>query len=205
VAWRQGESLRVAYDASEALSREIPVWRFHPVRHPAGVTVGWGALYGAAYLAVAGLLLWDPWGWLDSWWGKAMLVTALLFAAVLLLVLPLVLPWRAKRRIERAEERYVYAQLRLGRGAGVVDTRGLRLTRRGRRLASEIGQSIRSEPSAGETVQHANRQRLLRDLVERGQAYRFLVGTSATTAEEWYPSQWGSADATTTVTYRSAE
>jgi patatin-related protein len=201
VAWRQGESLRVAYDASEALSRQIPVWRWHPVRHPAGVVVGWAALYGLIYLAIAALLLWDPWAWLDTWWGKALLVTALLFAAVLLLALPLILPWRARRRIERAEVAYVYEQMRLGRGAGLVDTRGLQLTRRGRRLAADIGESIEPGPPGGEQVRHANQHRLLRDLVERGQSYRFLVTTSSRTAEEWYPSEWG-GPARDSVPYR---
>jgi hypothetical protein len=201
IAWRQGESLRVAYDASEALSREIPVWRFHPVRHPAGVVVGWAALYGLIYVGIAALLLWDPWSWLDTWWGKALLVTALLFAAALLIVLPLILPWRAKRRIERAEEAYVYEQLRLGRAAGYVDTRGLQLTRRGRRLAADIGESIQPGAPTGEPARHANQHRLLRDLVERGQSYRFLVATSTTTAEEWYPSEWD-APPNASVPYR---
>jgi patatin-related protein len=199
VAWRQGESLRVAFDASEALSREIPVWRFHPVRHPAGVVVGWASLYGVAYLVIAGLLLWDPWDWLDTWWGKALLVTALLFAAVLLLVLPVILPWRAKRRVEHAEEAYVYEQLRLGRAAGLVDIRGLTLTRRGRRLARSIGETIQPDGRGEAALRRANQQRLLRDLVERGQAYRFLVKASSKTAEDWYPSAWGADSTTLTV------
>ena len=191
VSWHQGESLRIAYDASGAFHRDIPVWRFHPVRHPAGVVVGWSALYGTGYLLVAGLLLWDPWQWLDTWWGKAMLATALLFAAVLLLVLPVLLPFLARRRIERAEQDYVYEQLRLGRAAGVVDTRGLALRRRGRRLAQRIGDTIDGGNWPEDVLQRANEQRLLRDLVERGQSYRFLVKVSVATAEDWTPTAWG--------------
>ncbi len=198
LSWWQGKGLRVAYDASDALDRSAPAWRFHPVRHPAGVVVGWSALYGTGYLLMAGFLLWDPWDWLASWWGKAMLGTALIFAVVLLLVLPLLLPWRAKRRIEQAESDYVYEQLRLGRAAGTVDTRGLVLTMRGKRLARRIGDSIAPGHRPAGSVAHANRARLLRDLVERGQSYHFLVKTSVSTSQDWTPSAWG-ADGVTMV------
>ncbi len=196
LSWYQGESLRVAYDAADSLERTTPVWRFHPVRHPAGVTVGWAALYGVGYLVIAALLLWDPWDWLESWWGKAMLVTALLFAFVLLLVLPVILPARAKRRIERAEDAYVYEQLRLGSVPGDVQSAGLALRRRGRRLARQIGDSIDAGDRPAAQVRRSNELRLLRDLVERGHSYRFLVKTSARTAEEWSPSAWGAESVT---------
>lgn len=193
VSWREGRSLRIAYDASASYRTDVPVWRFHPVRHPAGVTVGWSALYGSCYLLLAAFLLWDPWEWLPTWWGKALLTTALLFAVALLLVVPVLLPWRAKRRIEEAEQGYAYEQLRLGRAglAGGADTRGLSLTRRGKRLAGRIGDEIDSSGWSAEDLAGANERRVLRDLIERGRGYHFLVKTSAVTAQDWLPSAWG--------------
>ncbi len=195
LAWWQGRSLSIVYDASSALDSQTPVWRFHPVRHPAGVVVGWSALYGLGYLLIGGLFMWDPWDWLGTWWGRAILATCVVFAFVLLLVVPVLLPVRAKSRIERKETEHVYEALRLGRGAGHIDLRGLGLSPRGRRLARRIGDSIAHEHGA-EPVE--DRQRLLRDLVERGQGYRFLVHTSVHTAEDWTPTQWGAHSVSTT-------
>ena len=107
-----------------------------------------------------------------------------------------VVPWRAKRDIERSQIEFVHEQLIHGTVVGAVDTRGLKLTRRGKRLARTIGDSIDPQGAAHGEVKQANRARLLRDLVERSHGYHFLVTTSSSTAADWSPSEWGAEGVT---------
>jgi hypothetical protein len=72
--------------------------------HPAAVIAGWAAVYGVVFLGLGWLLSYysfphalDP----NEWMTNATKVAALSFAAILLLVVPWLVPWRARMKIHR--------------------------------------------------------------------------------------------------------
>ncbi|MET9226406.1 patatin-like protein [Lentzea sp. NPDC003310] len=91
-AHRQGRGLK-------RWQRTTTRWELTRTDHPAAATAGWAVAYGVVFLAAgtAGLAL--------PWQGDpvltAALITAWVFAAVLLLVTPWWVPRQARRRIER--------------------------------------------------------------------------------------------------------
>lgn len=137
-----------------------------PVAHPAGVVLGWSVLYGMGYLALAAVMLWNPWDW--QWratlWGGAVFATAVVFALTLVVLVPVMAPWRAKRRIVARLTKEL-----AGRSAGPPPevAAALNLTRnRGRRLAKSLGRD--------------DEQPLIAELVARDEAFLFLVRTPRT-------------------------
>lgn len=76
-------------------------WRDEDVVHPAGASAGWAVLYGVGYLLVGVVLARVAAGSTDEWWVRAGLATAFSFAAVLLLVVPWLVPMRARARLRR--------------------------------------------------------------------------------------------------------
>ncbi|HZJ05161.1 MAG TPA: patatin-like protein [Nocardioidaceae bacterium] len=80
-------------------------WSYQAVSHPAGAAAGWSVLYGAGYLVLVVLLVWDPLDWSGSVPGRALLMTSLVLFVVLTLVLPVYLPIHAFRDAGRLEER----------------------------------------------------------------------------------------------------
>lgn len=96
LAWITGRWLgRWRPDANTAWSR-------HEVTHPSGVTAGWSVLYGAFYLALAFILVVTPRPLdLAQEWVQATAIACMCLSFVLLLVVPLVVPWRARMAIQR--------------------------------------------------------------------------------------------------------
>ncbi|WP_188316906.1 patatin-like protein [Solihabitans fulvus] len=92
-------------------ARQDGTWRTVRAEHPAAITSGWAFVYGLGYLGVGALVLrfastaagggLADWWTGAHWWVRATLVTAAVFAATLLLVVPWLVPWRARLRINR--------------------------------------------------------------------------------------------------------
>lgn len=79
-------------------------WTDPPTQDPAASAATWAVVYGAGYVAAAvGLSFVAPetpfssvWWSAAPWWAMAAMATAIAFAAVLLLVVPWYVPWRAR-------------------------------------------------------------------------------------------------------------
>jgi patatin-related protein len=97
--------------------RGLRTWHLHPekgwidpaTRDPAAAAAGWAVVYGFIYVAIAiGLSFTAPgtpfarsWWAAAPWWAAAAMATAIAFAAVLLLVVPWYVPWRARAELYR--------------------------------------------------------------------------------------------------------
>ncbi|MBP2325530.1 patatin-related protein [Kibdelosporangium banguiense] len=95
--------------------RGLRTWHRHPekgwidpaTRDPAAAAAGWAVVYGFLYVAIAiGLSFTAPatpfaksWWAASPWWAAAAMATAIAFAAILLLVVPWYVPWRARAAI----------------------------------------------------------------------------------------------------------
>ncbi|MFS8104570.1 patatin-like protein [Lentzea alba] len=94
IAFRQGKSLK--------RWQRDPDQKWKPLRadHPAAATAGWAVVYGVVFLATATVM------WLASGENRhpvllSALITAWVFAGVLLLITPWYVPMRARRAIQR--------------------------------------------------------------------------------------------------------
>jgi patatin-related protein len=76
---------------------DVEQWAYAAVVNPLATAAGWSVLYGAGYLIVAWILSLDVLGLAEDEWARAGFATAVLFAVVLLAVLPIWLPVRAIR------------------------------------------------------------------------------------------------------------
>ncbi|WP_165961018.1 patatin-like protein [Actinocrispum wychmicini] len=82
-------------------------WTDPPTQDPAASAATWAVVYGGCYVAAAiGLSFVAPetpfsgaWWSVAPWWAKAAMATAIAFAAVLLLVVPWYVPWRARAEV----------------------------------------------------------------------------------------------------------
>ena len=127
-------------------------WSYQAVSHPAGAAAGWSVLYGAGYLVLVVLLVWDPLDWSDSVPGRALLMTSLVLFVVLTLVLPVYLPIHAFREAGRLEER------------------------RARTVPEFVLPPEDSEPQVpGTTERGTDPRALAMDLATRGVGYRWFV------------------------------
>jgi patatin-related protein len=79
-------------------------WQHQRLANPRGIAVGWSVLYGAVYSLLAVVLLADPFDMHQEGWYAAALVTSVLFAAILVLVAPWLLPVLEYRAISRGEQ-----------------------------------------------------------------------------------------------------
>lgn len=99
-SWRLGRRLQVLRQSG---ADPQAAWTYQELAHPAGASAGWSVLYGALYLLLSGLLVWDPFSWQDTLWGRALLAMTLVFGVVLALVIPMLAPLLALFQIERDE------------------------------------------------------------------------------------------------------
>ncbi len=133
----------------EDRSGDESVWSYETLTHPAGAAAGWSVLYGTGYLLLAGFLVWDPFGWNDSAASQALLITAAFLFVVVVLVVPLYLPLRARREAEAHE------------------------VARARKVPAY---TLSSEPPSDQTLATAwQRRSLAVDLANRGVSYRWFV------------------------------
>jgi patatin-related protein len=88
---------------AEDRSGEKISWAFGRVAHPVGVQVGWSALYGIVYTALALALIRDAWGWQSRTWAQALCAFAIVAGVVLTVVVPIALPFWAIRAAARLE------------------------------------------------------------------------------------------------------
>jgi hypothetical protein len=95
-----GGSLQVL---AEDRSGTMVSWQWRRLAHPAGVSASWSVVYGTAYLALALLLIRDPWDWRGEAWAEALCATALLLGVLLTLVVPVVVPMRAFATVRSGE------------------------------------------------------------------------------------------------------
>lgn len=100
LAHRGGRWLQVLTNRSA--DEAAPRWEYAPVSDPAAVSAGWAVLYGTAYLLVAWLISLEALGEENPLWRRVAFATPLVFAVVLLL-LPAVLPVRAVAAAARRE------------------------------------------------------------------------------------------------------
>ena len=106
VAWRFGRRLQVLRQLGGTARSS---WRYQDLAHPAGAAAGWSVLYGAAYLGLSAVLVWDPFAWQDTLWGRALLAMTLGAGVFLAAVYPLFAPmyalWQAElKEVLRAGE-----------------------------------------------------------------------------------------------------
>ncbi len=88
----------------EQRGESVVTWTFLRVAQPAGVQAGWSVLYGWVYLAVACVLVADPYNWHEALWARSLCAMALVLGVVLTLVVPVLAPLLALGRV-RANER----------------------------------------------------------------------------------------------------
>ncbi|WP_457254646.1 patatin-like protein [Pedococcus sp. P5_B7] len=88
---------------AEDRSSDRVSWAFGRVAHPVGVQVGWSALYGIGYTALALALIRDSWGWQSRTWAQALCAFAIVAGILLTVVVPIVLPLWAIRAAARLE------------------------------------------------------------------------------------------------------
>jgi patatin-related protein len=152
IARLRGNRLRVLTADSDPAN----TWGWRPLSEPAAVSAGWSVVYGAGYLVITEVFVyWDRSAIRDQPWARALALTGLTFAAVLLLVVPAWLPGKATRRILREE----------------TDRAGWAATR----LRSADARNL----AARRDVRFEQRTRLLTDdLVARRRSYRFLITRS---------------------------
>ncbi|MET0237274.1 MAG: patatin-like protein [Kibdelosporangium sp.] len=164
--------------------RGLRTWHLHPekgwidpaTRDPSAAAAGWAVVYGFIYVAIAiGLSFTAPgtpfarsWWAAAPWWAASAMATALAFAAVLLLVVPWYVPWRARAAIYKKllDEAGPMVYHGCGNNTQVIDKlcerleahgivcRGLakrpnsrnkfKLTRTGKRLATRIHRKLAS-------------------------------------------------------------
>lgn len=127
----------------------VVTWTFLRVAQPAGVQAGWSVLYGLVYLAVACLLLADPFGWHDQLWASSLCALAIVLGIVLTVVVPIVAPLLALRRVRAAE------RVRAGTIAAFV--------------------ASQADYASKEPVKVTAEQSYAIDLVQRDLAYRWWV------------------------------
>ncbi|KRF28549.1 patatin-like protein [Phycicoccus sp. Soil802] len=110
---------------AEDRSADTVSWAFGRVAHPVGVQVGWSALYGIGYTALALALIRDSWGWQSRTWAQALCAFAIVAGILLTVVVPIVLPlWaiRAAARLEYERARITPAFVAVAADFGVADT-----------------------------------------------------------------------------------
>jgi patatin-related protein len=84
-------------------------WTDPPTRDRAAAAAGWAVVYGTCYVLIAIGLSWTApgtplaagWWTAAPWWARAAMATAITFAAVLLLIVPWYVPWRARATMHR--------------------------------------------------------------------------------------------------------
>ncbi|MFC7615527.1 hypothetical protein ACFQV2_20515 [Actinokineospora soli] len=87
-------------------------WDLERVTNSAATTAGWGVVYGTVIAVLAGVLFVIMPGatagggivdqWMSApWWSRGFLITTAVMAAILLLVTPWFVPWRARVAITR--------------------------------------------------------------------------------------------------------
>ena len=78
-------------------------WEYAPVVDPHATAAGWSVVYGVIYLAVAWVISLEALGADNPLWRRVAFATALVFAVLLLLVVPVALPFAGIRDIVRRE------------------------------------------------------------------------------------------------------
>ncbi len=148
LAWWAGNAMRrLAPITTAGPDGETTIeWRLQSLTHRRGVVLGWSIVYGAGYVALALVLLLDPFDVHAQWWHRVALVGSVLFALTLVLVIPVLLPVLEVRDVARAEvggepiplDPGAYAQSLAARGMGhaalVTEGTAPELRRLGRRL-----------------------------------------------------------------------
>lgn len=99
VSFALGRQLQVL---ARQRTSEGDVWDFQALTHPAGASAGWAVLYGAGYLALAGLLSVRG-EQLGTPWMRALIATSVVLGVLLVLVVPVWVPVQALRRIRDRE------------------------------------------------------------------------------------------------------
>lgn len=85
---------------SDGVSRR---WEYAPVVDPHATAAGWSVVYGVIYLAVAWVVSLEALGADNPLWRRVAFATALVFAVLLLLVVPVLLPLAGIRTLARRE------------------------------------------------------------------------------------------------------
>ncbi|MBU2662635.1 patatin-like protein [Actinoplanes bogorensis] len=160
LAWVLGRRLGTWVETDGAYRTQFTV-------HPSGSAAGWSIVYAVVFLLAAIALV--RWAKADTWrdtepWMIAATVTAVVFATVLMLVVPWFAPWSACRRIGRTlvseatpqiyrappprptEEALILRLQYTGRAYRYLlctdDARTLRLTRAGQRISRAIDRKL---------------------------------------------------------------
>jgi patatin-related protein len=163
--------------------RGLRTWHRHPekgwidpaTRDPAAAAAGWAVVYGFLYVAIAIALSFTApgtpfarsWWSASPWWAAAAMATAIAFAAVLLLVVPWYVPWRARAAIYKklldeatlklyldcenntditeklCERMEAHGIVCLGLAQRPDAKNKFKLTRAGRRLSTRIGRQLK--------------------------------------------------------------
>jgi patatin-related protein len=85
---------------SDGVSRR---WEYAPVVDPHATAAGWSVVYGAVYLAVAWVVSLEVLGADNPLWRRVAFATAVVFAVLLLLAVPVLLPLAGIRTLGRRE------------------------------------------------------------------------------------------------------
>ncbi|CAM3893295.1 patatin-like protein [Kibdelosporangium persicum] len=167
--------------------RGLRRWHLHPekgwtdpaTRDPAAAAAGWAVVYGTVYVLIgiglsftaAGTPFASSWWTGAPWWARAAMATCITFAAILLLVVPWYVPWRARAALYAKLFDEAHSTLYTGSSlkeiteklCGRIETHGLIcrglarkpgsdnkfvLTPAGRRLAARIQRKLKAAAKA---------------------------------------------------------
>ena len=98
-----GVSAFALQQLAEDRSGDRMAWAFGKVAHPVGIQVGWSALYGIGYTALALALIRDSFGWQSRTWAQALCALSIVLGVLLTVVVPIALPLWALRAAARFE------------------------------------------------------------------------------------------------------